>query len=55
MAQMALSWALRDSAVTTALIGASKTEQLDENVEALGKSDFPKDELTAIELILGNH
>jgi L-glyceraldehyde 3-phosphate reductase len=52
MAQMALAWVLRDGKVTSALIGASKVEQLDENVGAVKNLDFCKDELEAIEKIL---
>lgn len=35
MAQMALSWLLKDERVTSVLIGASRPEQLEENVQAL--------------------
>ncbi|MDO1895431.1 aldo/keto reductase, partial [Escherichia coli] len=35
MAQMALSWLLKDERVTSVLIGASRAEQLEENVQAL--------------------
>ena len=45
LAQLALQWSLRDPAVTSALIGASRPEQITENIAAL---DFP--ELTAEEL-----
>jgi L-glyceraldehyde 3-phosphate reductase len=34
-AQMALSWLLKDERVTSVLIGASRPEQLEENVQAL--------------------
>ena len=49
LAQMALSWVLRDSRVTSALIGASSVAQLEENLAAAGHSDFTDDELTAID------
>ncbi len=39
MAQMALSWLLKDRRVTSVLIGASRPQQLEENVQALKKSD----------------
>ncbi len=49
LAQMALSWALRDPRVTSALIGASSVEQLDDSLGALGRLDFADDELAAID------
>jgi L-glyceraldehyde 3-phosphate reductase len=49
MAQMALSWALRDPRITSALIGASSVAQLEENVAASGRSDFTEAELAAID------
>ncbi len=52
MAQMALSWVLRDSRVTSALIGASRPEQIDECVAAAARTDFSADELQRIEGIL---
>jgi len=38
LAQMALAWVLRDSVVASALIGASRVEQIDQNVAALESS-----------------
>jgi len=52
LAQMALAWVLRDGKVTSALIGASKVEQIEENVKALNNLDFSKAELKDIEDIL---
>jgi L-glyceraldehyde 3-phosphate reductase len=52
LAQMALAWTLRDKRVTTALIGASKVSQLEDNFAAINTLDFSSDELTAIEAIL---
>jgi L-glyceraldehyde 3-phosphate reductase len=49
LAQMALAWALRDSRVTSVLIGASKPEQVRENVGALGNLSFSKEELAEID------
>jgi L-glyceraldehyde 3-phosphate reductase len=49
LAQMALSWVLRDPRVTSALIGASSVTQLEENLAAAGHSDFTADELAAID------
>ncbi|RYG31617.1 L-glyceraldehyde 3-phosphate reductase, partial [bacterium] len=53
LAQMALSWVLRDSRVTSALIGASRPSQIVENVKAAEKTTFSPDELQAIETVLG--
>jgi L-glyceraldehyde 3-phosphate reductase len=49
LAQMALSWSLRDSRVTSALIGASSVRQLEQNVAALDHLDFTAAELEAID------
>ena len=49
LAQMALAWVLRDPRMTSALIGASKVEQIDENVAALSNLDFTAEELAAID------
>lgn len=49
LAQLALSWALRDERVTSLVIGASRPEQLDQNVEALDKLDFTDEELKTID------
>ena len=45
LAQMALAWVLRDSRVTSALIGASSVAQLEENLAAADRLDFTDDEL----------
>ena len=52
ISQMALAWTLRDNRVTSALIGASKVVQIEENVAALKKLNFTKEELAAIDKIL---
>jgi L-glyceraldehyde 3-phosphate reductase len=52
LAQMALAWVLRQPGVTSALIGASKTSQIDENLGALKNLGFTPDELKAIESAL---
>ena len=52
LAQMALSWLLKDERVTSVLIGASKPEQLDDSLRCLENLTFSKEELTAIEVIL---
>ena len=49
LAQMALSWILRDGEVTSVLIGASKPSQILENVKIVGNTKFTKEELDAIE------
>jgi L-glyceraldehyde 3-phosphate reductase len=54
LAQMALAWVLRQPAVTTALIGASKTSQIDDNIGAIKNLAFSPDELAAIENILAS-
>jgi L-glyceraldehyde 3-phosphate reductase len=52
LAQMALSWLLKDKRVTTVLIGVSSTEQLDNNLACLANRQFSSAELDEIELIL---
>ncbi|MGI8432595.1 MAG: aldo/keto reductase [Chthoniobacterales bacterium] len=52
VAQMALVWTLRDPAVTSALIGASSVEQVEENVKALAQPGFAADELARIDQVL---
>ncbi len=49
MAQMALSWLLKDERVTSVLIGASRAEQLKENVKALDNLQFTAEELERID------
>ncbi len=51
LAQMALAWILRLPAVTSALIGASKVAQIEENVAALQNLEFSQAELEAIDAI----
>jgi len=51
LAQMALAWNLRHPAVTSVLIGASKVEQIEENVAALKQLEFSEEELKAIDEI----
>jgi len=52
LAQMAVAWTLRNPVVTSALIGASSVEQLEDNLAALKRTDFSKEELEKIEIIL---
>jgi L-glyceraldehyde 3-phosphate reductase len=49
LAQLALAWTLRDSRVTSALIGASSIDQLEQNVGAIDNLDFTEDELAEID------
>jgi len=49
LAQMALAWVLRGGRVTTALIGASRPEQVDDCVGALANRDFSAEELAEID------
>jgi len=50
---MALAWVLHRPTVTSALIGASRPEQIEENVAALANLDFSPGELEAILAICG--
>jgi L-glyceraldehyde 3-phosphate reductase len=52
LAQMALAWILRLPSITSALIGASRVEQVEENVRALDQLGFSEQELTVIETAL---
>ncbi len=52
LAQMALSWLLKDARVTSVLVGASSVMQLQNNLESLDKLVFTPDELQQIENIL---
>ncbi|GAA2554657.1 L-glyceraldehyde 3-phosphate reductase [Neomicrococcus aestuarii] len=49
LAQLAIAWLLRDGGVTSVLLGASSTEQLDENLGALANTEFSEEELTRID------
>ncbi len=52
LAQMALAWVLRDQRMTSALIGASRVEQIEQNVAALANLNFSPGELADIDAIL---
>ncbi len=54
MAQLALAWTLRHPGMTSALIGASRPEQIADAVAALDNLDFSTDELTRIDAILAD-
>jgi len=51
LAEMALAWDLRDGVVTTVLIGASKPEQILQNIHALENTTFTEEECTRIDAI----
>lgn len=52
LAEMSLSWVLRDSRITSVIVGASTVSQLADNLKALNHPDFTVDELAAIEKAL---
>ncbi|MBT3374974.1 MAG: L-glyceraldehyde 3-phosphate reductase [Lentisphaerae bacterium] len=52
LAQMALVWVLRDDRVTSALIGASRPEQITENIAAVDAGPLTQDQLDAIDVVL---
>ena len=52
LAQMALSWVLRYERVTSALIGASRPEQIIENAKAASQTHFTQEELAKLDAIL---
>jgi L-glyceraldehyde 3-phosphate reductase len=52
LAQMALTWVLRDPRITSVLIGASKTAQIDDALQMLSQAPLRDDELAAIESAL---
>ena len=51
LAEMALSWLLKDEAITSVLAGASKPEQILDNIKAASNTSFTSDELEAIDVI----
>ena len=52
LAQMAVSWLLKDPRITSVLVGVSSLEQLNDNLEALNNKTFTGDELKVIENVL---
>jgi L-glyceraldehyde 3-phosphate reductase len=52
LAQMALAWALRDGRITSLIIGASRVDQIDQNIAATRNLKFSDDELHRIDSIL---
>jgi len=53
LAQMALSWILKDDRITSVLIGVSKPEQVTDSIKCLENLSFSSDELNTINSILG--
>jgi L-glyceraldehyde 3-phosphate reductase len=54
LAQMALAWVLRQPAVTSALVGASRVSQIEENLGAIANTHFDASELAAIDAAVGS-
>jgi L-glyceraldehyde 3-phosphate reductase len=54
LAQLALSWVLRDPRITSVLVGASRPEQLADSLQCMENLEFAPEELEAIEQILNN-
>ena len=54
LAEMALAWILKDSDITSVLIGASRPAQILDNIKALENTNFSKDELDAIDTLTLN-
>lgn len=54
LAQLALAWVLKDSRITSVLIGASSVGQLEQNLRCLDKCEFSDAELAEIEKVLSN-
>jgi aryl-alcohol dehydrogenase-like predicted oxidoreductase len=54
MAQMGLAWVLQNENVSSAIVGASKPEQLEDNVKSVGV-DLPEEAMKSIDQILGQH
>jgi L-glyceraldehyde 3-phosphate reductase len=52
LAQMALAWVLKDDRITSVILGASKTKQVTEGIEATKNINFSKEELDKIDFIL---
>jgi len=54
LAQMAIAWVLRDGGITSALIGASRPEQIVDCVGAVGNLEFSAAELAEIDTLAGD-
>ena len=55
LAQMAISWILKDNRITSVLIGASKTEQILDSVKPIENTEFSEEELNKINEITHNN
>lgn len=53
LAQMAVAWLLKDTRVTSVLVGVSRVSQLEDNLEAIKNIQFNREELQQIDEILG--
>ncbi len=53
LAQMAIAWLLKDPRITSVLVGVSRPEQLDDNVQAVRNTTFSTEEISQIRTILG--
>jgi len=53
LAQMAIAWALRLPEMTSVVVGASRAEQIEQNVASLDGLEFDDDELAAIDALVG--
>ncbi len=54
LSQFSIAWLLKNQAVTSVLIGVSHPDQLKENLDAIQKTEFTENELTAVSQILSN-
>lgn len=54
LAQMALAWVLRDNSVTSAVVGASRVEQMEDSIKALDNLSFSEEELRRIDQIVAS-
>ena len=55
LAQLALSWILREERITSVLVGASNVTQLDADIDALSGNQLTDDDLIRIETVLAEH
>lgn len=55
LAEMALGWVLKDNGVTSVIIGASRKEQILDNIKVVNNTNFTNDEILEIEKIINNN
>ena len=55
LAQMALSWVLREEGVSSVLVGVSKVSQLEDNVRCIDNTAFTDEELKAIDSVISRN